>query len=71
MYLSAGGGTGYLADNSGTRETMRGRLQTAVIDHAPDVVLVAGGLNDWAVYTGAAIAAEAALLYAEISGGAA
>lgn len=67
--MSGWGGTGYLADASGTRLTFRERVQEDVIDAAPDLVIVAGGINDHSVATAAAINAEADLLYADIQAG--
>ena len=59
---SGSGGTGYLNPGTSGRKTFRGRVQTDVINHRPDLVIVAGGINDTAS-TPAAIGAEAGLLF--------
>ena len=40
------GGTGYIATSSGTRNTFGQRVQSDIVDHAPDVVIELGGIND-------------------------
>jgi lysophospholipase L1-like esterase len=64
-WVSGVGGTGYL-NNAATKLTFRQRVATDVIAYAPDVLIIAGGIND-AAYSDAAIQAEAALLFAQIS----
>jgi len=69
VWASALGGTGYLADNSGTQHTYRGRVVHDVINYSPDIVIIEGSVNDdGGSYETkpTAIGAEAALLYAQI-----
>jgi lysophospholipase L1-like esterase len=70
IWSSGSGGTGYLADGVTTppRKTFRARSATDVIAPAPNVVIVAGGINDTA-FTGAQVGAEATLLYAALVAG--
>lgn len=64
------GGTGYLATNTGTRPTFRGRLQDVIDNYRTgDEVWVAGGINDYSLFTAAQIGAEADLLFAAIKAG--
>lgn len=44
---SGSGGTGYLQDNAG-RPNLEDRVQTDIVDQAPDVVIIAMGINDTA-----------------------
>lgn len=69
MWASGVGGTGYLNPGSSSRVKFRDRVQNDVIDNNPDVVIIAGGLNDYASYSAAAIGTEAALLFAAIIAG--
>jgi lysophospholipase L1-like esterase len=65
------GGTGYTTD-AGTpgKTTFRGRVQADVIARNPDIVIVAGGLNDHSVgATGAQVQTEAGLLFDAILAG--
>ena len=57
------GGTGYLA--TGAFVKFRDRVVADVINQSPDIVVVAGGINDTA-FTKAQIQTEAGLLYAQI-----
>ncbi|MFA7287304.1 MAG: SGNH/GDSL hydrolase family protein [Melioribacteraceae bacterium] len=65
VIVSGIGSTGYLADASGVATTYRQRVQHDVIDNAPDVIVFTGGYNDRA-QTGAAIYAEACLLFKQV-----
>lgn len=65
-WRSGSGGTGYLAPGPPDRKKFRDRVQTDVIDQAPNVVLIAGGLNDHGDYSASAIGTEAGLLYDQI-----
>jgi lysophospholipase L1-like esterase len=47
------GGTGWIANNNGTRSRFNERVQIDVIDPAPDVVIELGGLNDSGLATAA------------------
>ena len=70
--MSGYGGTGYLADNPGGiygALTFRDRLQKDIIDAAPDIVIVAGGLNDQGGYVEATFETEADLLFDAIMTG--
>lgn len=60
------GSTGYLETSGGA--TFRGRVDTDVIDWAPDIVIVFGSVNDDGE-TSSAMQAEAELLYADIVAG--
>lgn len=51
-WFSGSSGTGYINIGSGGRVAFGGRL-TDVTSNAPDVVVVAGGINDWASTTSA------------------
>jgi lysophospholipase L1-like esterase len=68
VWKSGVGGTGYLNAGTGGRTTFRGRVAADVIAYAPDVVIVAGGINDTSS-SQAAVQAEAALLFAQIRAG--
>ncbi len=46
VWSSGVGGTGYLNPGPAGRVKFRDRVQTDVIAHNPDIVLVAGGIND-------------------------
>lgn len=61
------GSTGYLNPGIGTTN-FRDRVQNDVIDQNPDIVVVAGGINDRG-YTATALQAEAELLFAAIRAG--
>jgi lysophospholipase L1-like esterase len=63
--LSAVGGTGYLNNNT-TWTTFRQRVAADVLGYAPDVVYVAGGLNDQGRQTKAVLQAEALALFQQI-----
>jgi lysophospholipase L1-like esterase len=63
MWAVGRGGTGYT--QPGAFVKFRDRVQADVIAHSPNVVIVAGGLNDDL----AGLGAEAALLYAAIRAG--
>ena len=66
-WASGLGGTGYLWTGGGVK--FRDRVAADVIAHSPDVVIVAGGINDFANFTGSQIEAEADLLFAAIQSG--
>ena len=67
---SASGGTGYLSDGGGGGKVKyRSRIAADVIALSPDIVILSGGYNDAASYTGAQVQTEAALLYAQIRSG--
>lgn len=57
------GGTGYLNVSGGPR-TYRTRLATDVVPYDPELLIITGGINDFA-YTQAQIYAEALLLYTQ------
>lgn len=61
--ISGIGGTGYFANNSGTKKNLLERLQTDVIDLAPDVIIHMNGLND----TGEGIETNAGTVFDAIS----
>lgn len=67
---SGSGGTGYLNPGSGGRVKFRDRVQTDVLDRNPDIVIVAGGINDAGSYSASAIEDEAELLFDAIRSGA-
>lgn len=67
---SGSGGTGYLNPGTGGRVKFRDRVQDDVLDRSPDIVIVAGGINDAGSYTASAIETEAALLFDAIATGA-
>ena len=67
--MSGWGGTGYLNDVGGTKETFRTRVTKDIIDAAPDIVLVAGGINDQTAYVEATFETEADLLFDAIMTG--
>ena len=46
VYTSSVGGTGILANSSGTRLTYRARLAFDVIPYAPDIIVIQGSPND-------------------------
>lgn len=66
VVFSGSGGTGYLTVGVTGTTTFRGRVQNDVIDLDPDVVIIAGGHNDYPTYTQAQIEAEAKLLFETI-----
>jgi lysophospholipase L1-like esterase len=61
------GGTGYLNPGPGGRVKFRDRLAADVIPNAPDIIIWAGGSNDYSLYSAAAIGTEAAACYAQIA----
>jgi lysophospholipase L1-like esterase len=63
VWNSGVGGTGYLANLTNTALTFRGRLTSDVTALQPDVIVIAGGINDSA--SASAIQTEAAALYAQ------
>lgn len=66
MWCAGSGGTGYLKTlASPARPKFRDRL-AEVIAYAPDGIVWAGGLNDYATFTAAQIGAEALLCYQAI-----
>jgi lysophospholipase L1-like esterase len=64
-WASGLGGTGYL-QTSGSRAKFRDRIVTDCINYNPDMYVLAGGLNDYASFTAAAIGAEVATLCAQL-----
>jgi lysophospholipase L1-like esterase len=66
---SGNGGTGYLNPGTGGRVKFRDRVAYDVIAKSPDIVVVAGGVNDYSAYSAAAIGAEATALFAAIAAG--
>jgi lysophospholipase L1-like esterase len=73
-WASGLGGTGYLNPGSGGRVKFRDRVAADVIAYSPDVVIVAGGLNEVsgigaATYTASQLQAEAVALFAQIKAG--
>lgn len=64
-FILGSGGTGYCSPGSNDRVKFRDRVQNDVIDKNPDIVVVAGGLND-AGFDDADVAVEANLLFTEI-----
>jgi lysophospholipase L1-like esterase len=60
------GATGYLNPATGGKVKFRDRVVNDVINLNPDVVIIAGGINDQGAYSAAAIEAEASLLFAQI-----
>lgn len=70
LWNSGVGGTGYLNDaGGGGKTTFRGRVADDLVAYAPDVVIVAGGINDYVGHTAADIGTEAGLLFAAIRSG--
>jgi lysophospholipase L1-like esterase len=67
LWRSGVGGTGYLNPGSAGRVKFRDRLVNDVIAHAPDVVVWAGGINDYATYTASQIEAEAAACFQAVA----
>ena len=61
-WLSGVGNTGYVWNASGAKATFRSRFSADVSAYGPDVIVIAGGIND-SGSTQAAIQAEAALLF--------
>ena len=57
------GATGYLNPSTGGKVKFRDRVQNDIINLNPDVVIVAGGINDHSAYSAAAIQTEASLLF--------
>jgi lysophospholipase L1-like esterase len=57
------GATGYIDSAGGTKTTFRGRFATDVVPEAPDIIVFAGGINDYPDDTAAVIGAEALLLF--------
>jgi lysophospholipase L1-like esterase len=73
-WASGLGGTGYLNPGSGGRVKFRDRVAADVIAYSPDVVIVAGGLNEVsgigaATYTASQLQTEAAALFTQIKAG--
>jgi lysophospholipase L1-like esterase len=67
-WVAGSGGTGYLSTGAATsppRTTFRGRVVNDVVQWHPDVVVVAGGRNDYA-FTVAQEQAEATALYQQL-----
>lgn len=58
VWPSGVGGTGYLNPGSGGRVKFGARLSTDVCPFSPDIVVFAGGLNDYATFTPTQIQAE-------------
>lgn len=68
VWMSGSGGTGYLNPGVNGRKKFRDRVQTDVIAHSPDIVIVAGGIND-STYTRQAMLDEASALFDQIHAG--
>jgi len=68
VWSSGSGGTGYLATN-GSRQEFRDRIHTDVIQNNPNVVIIAGGINDSSTHSQSAVDGEARLLYQTILAG--
>lgn len=62
---SGAGGTGYVANNSGTNANYYQRVQHDVIAENPDIVWIEGSTNDWSL-SNATLATNAALLYSTL-----
>lgn len=62
-HASGSGATGYLNPGPSPRVAFQARVQTDVIDLSPDIVIVAGGINDSSGYTANQIQTAAELLY--------
>lgn len=70
VWASGSGATGYLNNGSlAGKTTFRGRAQNDVLRWNPDLIVVAGGINDGA-FTAAQITTEAGLLFAMLKAGA-
>ena len=67
-WASGSGGTGYLATGPQGRYNFRQRVQSDIIAHTPNIVIIAGGTND-GNSTAAQVQAEAILLYRQIRAG--
>jgi lysophospholipase L1-like esterase len=65
VWASGVGSTGYLANASAAAMTFRDRIVADCTSFNPDVVIIAGGINDSAT-SAALVGAEAATLYAQI-----
>jgi hypothetical protein len=65
-FASGDGSTGYLSPGVGGRVKFRDRVQHDVIGYSPGVVVVQGGINDYATFTPAAVQAEATTLFQQI-----
>lgn len=71
-WASGSGGTGYLATPAGfnpPRVTFRSRVTTDVINQNPNIVIIAGGYNDYGTYTPGQVGTEAGLLFDAIING--
>lgn len=66
MSASGVGSTGYLNPGPGGRVKFRDRIASDVIAFAPDVWVIAGGINDHGSYAAADIGAEASALFAQL-----
>jgi len=66
VWSSGVGGTGYLNPGPTGRVKFRDRVQSDVINRNPDIVIIAGGLND-SSYLPASVQAEAQALYDTVS----
>ena len=62
VWQSGSGSTGYLNPGTAGRKKFRDRIHTDVIENNPNIVIIAGGINDGS-FTQAEIEAEARLLY--------
>lgn len=71
VFVSGLGGTGYLAPGPSPRVKFRDRTQADVIDADPDIVIIAGGINDTSKvpFSAQDIEDEAVLLYEMIRTG--
>jgi lysophospholipase L1-like esterase len=66
VHASGLGATGYLNPGTGSKVKFADRLTKDVYNRNPDIVFVAGGINDHASYTEAAIQAEALAVFEAI-----
>lgn len=66
VWASGDGSTGYLSPGVAGRVKFRDRVIHDVIGYNPDVVVVQGGINDYATFTPAAVQAEALTLFQQI-----
>lgn len=67
-WASGVGSTGYVEPGTTGKVKFRDRVQADVIDHAPDVVVVAGGIND-RLHPPSSVGTEAGLLFDAIISG--
>lgn len=66
VWPSGSGGTGYIANSDGNYVNFQARVQSDVISNNPDIVMVAGGINDLG-YPSNQLYAAASELYATLT----